>query len=68
MVRVLVPYPRTDNKKFDLDCYGAKHMPLVKKRLGPVKAEIDIGLRTRGKPSPYIVPSSLLIYSHSKLV
>jgi len=59
MVRMSVMYPRGEGKKFDLDYYANKHMPLVKARwsgMGFVRYEIDKGLAggAPGSPPPYV--------------
>jgi uncharacterized protein (TIGR02118 family) len=68
MVRVLVLYPRTGGKKFDLEYYRNRHIPLVKERLKPVKVEIDLGLPNQGQPSPYIAVSHLTFESREQLI
>ena len=60
MIRVSVMYPNDPNKKFDMDYYLNKHMPVLHEKLDPislVKAEIDKGLGSRGEntPPPYRV-------------
>lgn len=67
MIRVLVLYPRTAGKKFDFEYYKNNHMPLVKRRLNPIKVEIDIGIPSRDQPSPYIAVSHLLFESREQL-
>ena len=67
MIRVLVLYPRTQDKKFDADYYKNHHMPLVKEKLKPVKIEIDLGIQSRIEPSPYFAVSHLLFNSIEEL-
>jgi len=67
MIRVLVLYPRTEGKRFDLEYYRNHHMPLVKRRLSPLKVEIDIGLPRANEPSPYIAVSHMLFESREHL-
>ena len=67
MIRVLVLYPRTPGKKFDLEYYRNHHIPLVKRRLAPMKVEIDLGIPRRDQPSPYIAVSHLLFESREQL-
>jgi uncharacterized protein (TIGR02118 family) len=59
MIRVSVFYPNSPGKKFDLDYYVNRHMPMVVDLLKPgglVKAEVDKGLGTAqpGAPAPYV--------------
>jgi len=58
MIRVAILYPNADGKKFDMDYYANKHMPLVASLLGDSlkRFEIDkgIGGRTPGDPIPYL--------------
>jgi len=47
MIRVSVMYPRAEGKRFDMDYYMNRHMPLVREQLGPhglVAAEVDRGV------------------------
>ena len=67
MIRVLVLYPRTPGKKFDLEYYRNHHIPLVKRRLAPIKVEIDLGIPGTDRPSPYIAVSHLLFESREQL-
>lgn len=67
MIRVLVLYPRTAGKKFDLEYYKNHHIPLVKRKLNPVKVEIDLGIPSHGRPSSYIAVSHLLFESREQL-
>ena len=57
MIRVAILYPNGDGKKFDLDYYSDKHMPLLASLLGDSLKlfEIDKGIagRTQGDPVPY---------------
>lgn len=59
MVRISVIYPNQPGKKFDLDYYTGKHMPLVEQRLrgyGLVRWEVDKGLAggAPGSPAPFV--------------
>ncbi len=67
MIRVLVLYPRKDNSKFDFNYYKNNHMTLVKKKLEPIKIEIDQGLDSNNKPSPFYVVSHMLFNSREEL-
>ncbi|MDI1447432.1 EthD family reductase [Polyangium sp. 6x1] len=58
MYRVTVLYPHEEGKRFDLDYYVQKHVPLVKSLLGPFglkSAEVAEGLPRNGAPAPFVV-------------
>ena len=59
MIRESVMYPAGEGKKFDLDYYVKKHMPLVQARwggMGLVRWEVDKGLAggAPGSPAPFV--------------
>jgi uncharacterized protein (TIGR02118 family) len=58
MIKVTILYPNGDGKKFDMDDYSNKHMPMVASLLGDSLKlfEIDkgIGGRTPDEPIPYL--------------
>jgi len=58
MIKVTILYPNGDGKKFDMDYYSNKHMPLVASLLGDSLKlfEIDkgVGGRTPADPIPYL--------------
>jgi uncharacterized protein (TIGR02118 family) len=58
MIKVTILYPNGDGKKFDMDYYSGKHMPMVASLLGDSLRmfEIDKGLagRTPDDPIPYL--------------
>lgn len=58
MIKVTILYPNGEGKKFDMDYYSTKHMPMVASLLGDslVRYEIDkgIGGRTPADPIPYL--------------
>ena len=58
MIKVTILYPNGDGKKFDMDYYSNKHMPMVASLLGDSLKlfEIDkgIGGRTPDEPIPYL--------------
>lgn len=68
MIRVLVLYPREDKSMFDYNYYSNIHMPLVKKKLNPVKVEIDKGLPGASGPSPYFAVSHMIFNSRDELI
>lgn len=67
MIRVSVMYPRTEGAAFDMDYYMAKHMPMVRDRLGAAckGIEVDVGLGggLPGSPAPYVVTAHMLFDS-----
>ena len=69
MIKVTVLYPNEDGKKFDMDYYADKHMPMVASLLGEsLKGyEIDKGLsgRTPDDPIPYLAIGYLYFESVS---
>jgi uncharacterized protein (TIGR02118 family) len=58
MIKVTILYPNGEGKKFDMDYYSNKHMPLVASLLGDSLKffEIDKGIagRTPDEPIPYL--------------
>ena len=58
MIKVTILYPNGDGKKFDMDYYSSKHMPLVASLLGDslklFGIDKGIGGRTPGEPIPYL--------------
>jgi uncharacterized protein (TIGR02118 family) len=58
MIKVTILYPNGDGKKFDMDYYSNKHMPMIASLLGDSLKmfEIDKGLagRTPEDPIPYL--------------
>src|SRR5215207_11170092 len=58
MIKVTILYPNGDGKKFDMDYYSTRHMPLVASLLGDSLKlfEIDkgIGGRAPTDPIPYL--------------
>lgn len=62
MIRVTVLYPATAGKRFDLDYYTGKHIPMVKERLGAAlrSAEVYVGLPGGGgAPAPFVATTHL---------
>lgn len=64
MIRVVVAYPNQPGATFDEAYYLGTHIPLVRKRLGPlgmVRCEIDKGLAggAPGAPAPYLFVAHL---------
>ncbi len=58
MIKVTILYPNANGKKFDMDYYSTKHMPMVASLLGDSLRlfEIDKGIagRTPTDPIPYL--------------
>jgi uncharacterized protein (TIGR02118 family) len=72
MVRMSVLYPAAEGKKFDLEYYAKKHMPLVKTRfsgMGFVRYEIDKGLAggAPGSPAPFVCVGHVYFNSLAEL-
>ena len=57
-IKVTILYPNGEGKKFDMDYYSTKHMPMIASLLGDSlkRYEIDKGLsgRTPADPIPYL--------------
>ena len=58
MIKVTILYPNGEGKKFDMDYYSTKHMPMIATLLGDSLKlfEIDKGIagRTPNDPIPYL--------------
>ena len=58
MIKVSVLYPHGENKRFDMQYYATKHIPMVQGKLGAAlkKTEIDEGLAggTPGAPPAFV--------------
>lgn len=72
MVRMSVMYPAGEGKKFDLDYYAKKHMPLVKTRfdgMGFVRYEIDKGIAggAPGSAAPFVCVGQVYFNSLAEL-
>lgn len=67
MIKVSVLYPSGDGKKFDMDYYCNRHMPMVRQRLGSackgVAVEQGLGGGTPGSPAPFVAMGHLLFDS-----
>jgi len=62
MIMVSVLYPKGANTKFDMNYYLAKHIPMVKQKLGPVcksVAEQGIAGGALGAPATYVAMAHL---------
>jgi uncharacterized protein (TIGR02118 family) len=72
MIRMSILYPAGEGKKFDLDYYAKKHMPLVKTRfdgMGFVRYEVDKGLAggAPGAPAPFVCVGHVYFNSTDEL-
>ena len=68
MIRLSVLYPRIAGKRFDVDYYKNRHMPLVKKRLTPITVEIDVGISNeQGQDAPYVAIAHMTFASREEL-
>ena len=59
MIKVSVLYPNEEGKKFDMDYYSGKHMPLVRSRLdsmGLLRTEVEKGVSSAdpSAPAPFV--------------
>ena len=59
MIKVSLLYAAEDGKKFDMDYYANKHMPLVHQRLDPVgliRSEVESGISSAdpNAPAPFV--------------
>uniref|UniRef100_C6E2D0 Ethyl tert-butyl ether degradation EthD n=1 Tax=Geobacter sp. (strain M21) TaxID=443144 RepID=C6E2D0_GEOSM len=69
MIRCSVAYPRTAGKRFDLEYYKNNHVPLVKRRLAPIKVEIDAGVPNHaGEPSPFLAVGHMTFETMEQLL
>jgi len=63
MITVSVLYPNGTNTKFDMNYYLAKHIPMVKQKLGPacksVVVEEGIAGGVPGAPAAYVALARL---------
>lgn len=60
MIKVSVLYPNEEGKKFDLDYYLNKHLPMVQGLLGSMglqKGEVEKGVSSAdpSQPAPFVV-------------
>lgn len=67
MIKVSVLYPHAAGKKFNIDYYASKHMPMVRQKLGAVvkKMEVEQGLfgGEPGAPPPYLAAGNFYVDS-----
>jgi uncharacterized protein (TIGR02118 family) len=67
MIRVSVLYPKTETSRFDMNYYCAKHMAMVRERLGAackgISADLGLGGAQPGSVPPYIAAGHLLFDS-----
>ncbi len=59
MIKVSVLYANEEGKKFDMDYYSGKHMPLVQSRLdsmGLLRMEVERGISSAdpNAPAPFV--------------
>ncbi len=59
MIKVSVLYPNEEGKKFDMDYYTGKHMPMVQSRLdsmGLLRIEVERGVSSAdpNAPAPFV--------------
>ncbi len=67
MIRVSVFYPAAEGKRFDLDSYTGKHIPMLVAKCGAalLRGEVDKGLAgvPPGTPAPFIAAGHLYFNS-----
>jgi uncharacterized protein (TIGR02118 family) len=63
MIRVMILYPRTAGKKFDVEYYKKNHISFLKEKLEPLKVEIETGIAAMGMESPYLAVTHLTFKS-----
>jgi uncharacterized protein (TIGR02118 family) len=67
MIKVSVLYPNGPGKRFDIDYYCNKHMPMVREKLGAackgMAVERGVGGGAPGSPAPYLAMGHLLFDS-----
>ncbi len=56
MIRISVHYRNGDGKRFDLDYYVKKHMPMSGRLLKPIRYEVDKGIAggAPGSAAPFV--------------
>tara|TARA_B100001013_G_scaffold286378_1_gene186186 strand:+ start:771 stop:1082 length:312 start_codon:yes stop_codon:yes gene_type:complete len=64
MIKVSLLYAAEEGKKFDMDYYYNKHMPLVHERLDPgglIRSEIESGISSAdpSAPAPFVAIGTL---------
>ena len=64
MIKVSLLYAAEEGKKFDMDYYANKHMPLVHERLdfvGLIRSEIESGISSAdpSAPAPFVAIGTL---------
>ena len=67
MIKVSAMYPYTEGKRFDIDYYRNKHIPMVKEAMGDacrgISLDVGIGGRAPGSPAPYVAIAHMLFDS-----
>ena len=68
MIKVSVLYPNEQGKRFDMDYFMNKHMPLAERLLGPtglVRSEVEkgVGSGDPNTPAPFTVTAHFLFNS-----
>ncbi len=58
MTHVTVLYPAEQGRRFDLDYYMSKHIPMFRERMGAAMKQISVEKGTRGgmpgSPAPFV--------------
>ena len=67
MIKVSVLYPNNEGSTFDIEYYCAKHMPIVREKLGAalkgVAVEHGLAGAAPGSPPPFLALGHLLFES-----
>ena len=67
VIKISVMYPNTEGKKFDMEYYCNKHMPMVRQKLGKavkrVAVEAGLGGAEPGAPAVYVAMGHLYFAS-----
>ena len=72
MIKVTALYPNEPGKRFEIDYFMNKHMPMVHQRLDPmglVRSEVEkgIGSMEPGSPAPFVLIANLIFNSMEEL-
>ena len=72
MIKVTALYPNEPGKRFEIDYFMNKHMPMVHQRLDPmglVRSEVEkgIGSMEPGAPAPFVLIANLIFNSMEEL-
>lgn len=67
MIKVSAMYPSGEGKRFDIDYYRNRHLPMVREAMGDackgISLDVGIGGRAPGSPPPYVAIAHMLFDS-----